>query len=138
MKPKSQKGRQSWLGLHGGTPNGFTLIELLVVISIIAILAALLLPVLSRAKARGAQTYCMNNIRQLGLGMFMYLGDNKSVFAGCASGDIYGPQKLDWIYWRVPETTFPDGSTASLERQPLGRSFGHQSNHQYLPLSKGH
>jgi prepilin-type N-terminal cleavage/methylation domain-containing protein/prepilin-type processing-associated H-X9-DG protein len=59
--------------------RAFTLVELLVVIAIIAILAAMLLPTLSRAKAKSQQTACLNNLRELQTGWMIYTDDHESV-----------------------------------------------------------
>jgi prepilin-type N-terminal cleavage/methylation domain-containing protein len=87
--------------------GGFTLIELLVVIAIIAILAAMLLPALARAKETSLKSQCVNNQKELAYGMHMYLTDNKDVMAWPDWGAAPG----GWLFnATLPVPNLPPGS----------------------------
>ncbi len=108
-RPRPGCGKQ-WI--YGPRRSGFTLIELLVVIAIIAILAAMLLPALARAKLSAKQVQCMNNVRNWSQAGLMYAHENRDLLP------VRGPEAAAFSYPNILGTAF----RASLEGLGLGKT----------------
>ena len=96
--------------MRSSSPKAFTLIELLVVIAVIGILAALLFPVLDKARQRGRAVQCMNNTKQLIHAWIMYADDNHDSLVPNGYDELGQDPRVSWVSGWLNWTTSPDNT----------------------------
>ena len=109
--------------------SGFTLVELLVVIGIIALLIAILLPSLSRARSAASSVASLSNLRQLGIGLLYYLNDNRGMYPVAAMPSVAGKPRERWadfIYPSLRNTeVYMSPHLTPADRTRMAKPFAH-------------